>query len=174
MKIAIKKIKGFTLIELLVVLSIIGVLATLITANLNATREKARDANRKSDLRNIQTALRLFYNDYKEYPCDNGTNSNTGYRILGCGTGVCSAKAACVWGDTFAISFTNQKYMTVLPNDPQGTNPNTCNSDRCYRYQKDAADPEIYHLQACLENANDPSCTTTASWCNGCVYEVNP
>lgn len=60
--------KGFTLIELLVVVSIIGILTTLLSANLNAARERARDAQRKSDLRNIQTAIRLYYNDNAVYP----------------------------------------------------------------------------------------------------------
>lgn len=60
--------KAFTLIELLVVVSLIGILSTLVLANLNSARERARDATRKSDLRNIQTALRLYYNDNSEYP----------------------------------------------------------------------------------------------------------
>ena len=60
--------KGFTLIELLVVVSLIGVLSTLVIANLNSARERARDTHRKSDLRNIQTALRLYYNDEGGYP----------------------------------------------------------------------------------------------------------
>jgi len=60
--------KGFTLIELLVVISIIGILTTLIFANLNAARQRARDAQRKSDLKNVSTALRLYYNDNSRYP----------------------------------------------------------------------------------------------------------
>ena len=59
---------GFTLIELLVVISIIGILAVLVMANLNSARSRARDAVRKSDLKNIQTALRLYYNDNGRYP----------------------------------------------------------------------------------------------------------
>jgi len=59
---------GFTLIELLVVISIIGILATLVAANLNSARSRARDAARKSDMKNVQTALRLYYNDNGSYP----------------------------------------------------------------------------------------------------------
>lgn len=47
---------GFTLIELLIVIAIIGILATFVMLNLNAPR-KARDAQRKSDLKQYQAAL---------------------------------------------------------------------------------------------------------------------
>jgi len=60
--------KGFTLIELLVVVALIGILSTLVLANLNSARERSRDVQRKSDLRSIQTALRLYYNDKGGYP----------------------------------------------------------------------------------------------------------
>lgn len=54
--------KGFTLIELLVVISIIGILSTLIAANLNAARERARDVQRRSDLKQFQASLENFAN----------------------------------------------------------------------------------------------------------------
>lgn len=63
----IKK-KGFTLIELLVVVAIIGLLSTLSIVALNTARAKARDARRVSDIKQIQTALELYYNDVASYP----------------------------------------------------------------------------------------------------------
>lgn len=85
-------VKGFTLIELLVVVSIIGILATLITANLNAARSRSRDAVRKGDFKNIQTALRLYYNDIGSYP------------------------SSLPWGEEW--SSTNVLYMGTVPQDP--------------------------------------------------------
>jgi len=54
---------GFTLIELLVVIAIIGMLASVILASLNTARLKARDARRLSDIKEIQTALALYFDD---------------------------------------------------------------------------------------------------------------
>ncbi len=71
---------GFTLIELLVVIFILGILATLILTNLQSARQRARDAAKKSELNNLKTALRLYYNDYQKYP-----DQEFGIYLLGCG-----------------------------------------------------------------------------------------
>ena len=60
--------KGFTLIELLVVVAIIGLLATLSIVALNTARAKARDTKRVGDIKNIQTALELYYSNNGAYP----------------------------------------------------------------------------------------------------------
>jgi len=60
--------KGFTLIELLVVIAVIGILAGVILASLNSARGKARDARRKSDIRQIVTALEMYYSNTGAYP----------------------------------------------------------------------------------------------------------
>jgi general secretion pathway protein G len=59
--------RGFTLIELLVVIVIIGILATLLMANYVGVRARARDTQRKSDLRQIQSALELYRSDVGTY-----------------------------------------------------------------------------------------------------------
>ncbi len=58
-----KRQKGFTLIELLVVIAIIGLLSTLAVVALTSARAKARDAKRISDVKQVQTALELYYAD---------------------------------------------------------------------------------------------------------------
>jgi len=77
-----KKQKGFTLIELLVVIFIISLLASIVLVSLNAAREKARDANRKGNLHQIQLALQLYYDENDVYPGENWCDSSVG----SCGT----------------------------------------------------------------------------------------
>ena len=60
--------KGFTLIELLVVIAIVAIMAGLTTVMLASTRAKGRDAKRVSDIRQIQQALDIYFNDNGVYP----------------------------------------------------------------------------------------------------------
>jgi prepilin-type N-terminal cleavage/methylation domain-containing protein len=150
-----KLVWGFTLIELLVVISLIAVLTTLIAANLNAARERGRDAARKSDIRNIQTALRLYYNDKGIFPAN-----TTNYNIAGCTDGT----QACSWGSIWSIG--SVIYMSVLPKDPIST--------MSYGYQQ-TDDGEGYTLDACLENQSDDKCQIITGVCSGqCTYRVQP
>lgn len=84
--------KGFTLIELLVVIAIIGILSTLAVISLNNARTKAKDAKMVSDIKSIQTALELYYNDYNSYPATLGNSIASGTQV----------------------------YMQQVPNDPSG------------------------------------------------------
>ena len=95
-----KKQRGFTLIELLVVIAIIGLLSTLAVVALNNARQKARDARRISDVKQIQTALELFYNDENGYP-DGATSGET----VGAGTALT--------GPTSTVT-----YMSLIPTPP--------------------------------------------------------
>jgi prepilin-type N-terminal cleavage/methylation domain-containing protein len=65
-----KKYQGFTLIELLVVVAIIGLLSTLSILALNTARARARDAKRVADVKQVQTALEMYFNDVGSYPSD--------------------------------------------------------------------------------------------------------
>lgn len=96
---------GFTLIELLVVISIIGILTALLLANFVGIRERASDARLKSDAVQLKNALRLYYNDFQQYPVDSGTST-----IMGCGS---AGTTACSGGSAFSAG--TSTYMKQLP-----------------------------------------------------------
>lgn len=64
--------RAFTLVELLVVMAILGILVTLVAGGYRSAQFRGRDAQRKSDLKQVASALELYYSDYGRYP-DPGT-----------------------------------------------------------------------------------------------------
>ncbi len=113
--------KGFTLIELLVVIAIIGILSAIVFVNVNNVRKKARDARRLLDMKNIQLALELYYDDKGVYPgnTDNDCSWDAGFNG---GPGS---------GDPFIQPLKNGGYMAT-PGDPITTG--ICDGYRYYRY----------------------------------------
>jgi prepilin-type N-terminal cleavage/methylation domain-containing protein len=100
--------KGFTLIELLVVIAIIGLLSTLAVVALGSARQKARDSKRLSDLKQVQTALELYFTDNNTYPLD--TDITLG-----------SADVKCLGNEGFAAvcsSASGTVYMGMVPSEP--------------------------------------------------------
>ena len=70
-----RKAAGFTIIELLVVISIIGLLAALALVSFSGAQKQARDTQRKSDLKQYQTALENFANyNNSLFPSRTGDN----------------------------------------------------------------------------------------------------
>jgi prepilin-type N-terminal cleavage/methylation domain-containing protein len=115
--------RAFTLVELLVVIAIIGLLSTVAVVALGASRIKARDTKRLADVRQIQSALDMFYNDNNYYP-----------RYDGGGSVACSGAWALNYGaykicwDDLASKLSS--YMSKLPDDPK--NASTAND---YQYE---------------------------------------
>jgi len=122
--------KGFTLIELLVVIGIIGMLSALLVPNFMGARERARDAQRKSDLKQIQKALEMYRQDQNPPAYPTATTSRFG---------ICGGQ----FGSTTI-------YMNKIPCDPLGPTP--------YYYLPNNTNL-TYTLCACIENKADPEAT---------------
>lgn len=62
------KMAGFTLLEVMVAVAIISILSAIVYAGLGEARKKARDAQRMSDLQQLQLALRQYKDAHGTYP----------------------------------------------------------------------------------------------------------
>lgn len=122
----LKRQSGFTLLELLIVIVIIGILALIIVPGLASGPKRARDAQRKSDLRAVKNALETYYNDNNSYPPGDYPGLSA-YLVTG--------------------------YIPTLPSDPKTSNPayvytpapSSCAAGACTSFVLDAT----------LENASD-------------------
>ena len=64
---------GFTFIELMVVVAVIGILSALFMGTYPATQRRTRDAERRSDIKQYQTAMEAFANrNNGNYPTVSG------------------------------------------------------------------------------------------------------
>lgn len=73
-KFKLTQFNGFTLVELLVVISIIGLLASIALVSFTGSQKQARDAQRKSDLKQYATSLESFANQNNGlYPAESVT-----------------------------------------------------------------------------------------------------
>ena len=64
------KQSGFTLVEMITVTVIIGILASVVISVINIPRIQARsrDSKRIADIKRVQTALELYFSDFRMYP----------------------------------------------------------------------------------------------------------
>ncbi len=115
--------KAFTLVEILVAISVISILAVSSIVTLNNNRANSRDTKRLADVKQIQTALRMYYNDYKTYP------------------------TTAEWGTRLATG--SNVYLEKIPVAPQTSEGDCGDYSKSYIYESDG---ETYSIKFCLNN----------------------
>jgi prepilin-type N-terminal cleavage/methylation domain-containing protein len=132
-----KNRSAFTLIELLVVIAIIGLLATLSVLALNNARAKSRDTKRIADIKQMQTALELYFNDASAYPVS-----------VGAGGSITS------YNSSTGATTTYMQMVPTPPTPPTAITP--------YTYELITGAGASYTLEYCLEG----SVATLAAGCH--------
>lgn len=134
---------GFTLIELLVVIGIIGLLATIITINVQSAREKARCGKRRADIVSVQAPLEAYYDANKAYP-----NTSGAWWGISASYGSHDVTGSNGWIPNLAPT-----YIRRLPSDPVDDN-----GSRTYLYRSDASNYKVLS-----HNPNTDGCTLSDS-----------
>lgn len=132
---------GFTLVELLIIIAFVGLLSAFLFSSYSSVQLRTRDTQRKNDLKQIQTALELYRQDYGRYPYFSGMQAgnwltisrpgpNCPNAIYGTPTTYCYTSAICINPSTFSsiyvgLPFTSQ-YLPKVPSDPLPLNSATC------------------------------------------------
>lgn len=158
MKKASLRRQGFTLIELMIVMVIMGILAAIGVTAFMSSQTKARDSQRKGNLKAIAGALELYYNDKGSYPIGDAS----GY-ILACYSG--GATAPCDRSDTAhtTVSDGTTIYMANIPPDPT--------SSQHYYYV--STNGKQFQLYAHLQNNQDPQIITPAAAGTSCGTNID-
>lgn len=151
---------GFTLIEMIVVMVIVAVLAGIMLVNFQDARTRTRDSVRKADLRQVKSALQLYYNDSQVFPASTSTyDPDSEAEISANGstiTDACGDPAGeCDWGSSFTVGET--VYMSSLPIDPLNI------GNHQYTYLNINSDS--YLLLTFLENVADQDAAKSQAKC---------
>ena len=144
--------KGFTLIELLIVIVVIALLSTMVMVNIGRSTSRGRDARRTSDLKQMATALELYFQAKVAYPLP-GAN--------------CWDTDTTCWG---TIDTLLKPYMPLAPKDPKQSVSCVPGSADCYTYYYCRLNlgPDRFVIAANLENPlNQPMDPNTSCQTGG-------
>jgi len=111
---SISRRSGFTLIEILIVIAIISILSSVAIVGLPKIGGKGRDARRVSDMRQVQTALELYFTKNGNYPNVSDWAGLSG-ALTGAGIGINQVPADPSPSRTYdyCVSGTFDRYMMV-------------------------------------------------------------
>ena len=131
--------QGFTLMEILIAIAIIAILTAIGIVSYGSINRGARNAKRKSDIGQIQSALELYRSDFGYYPAINTSSLDDAKNL-----------------EDNADFIT---YLSIVPTDPR---------DTAYVYQAISLNQGQYYGY-CVASMLEPSDMEVDTTCSGAL-----
>ena len=108
--------KGFSLLEVLLVIVIIGILVAIVIVAINPPKQLAdtRNAQRKTDVNTIASAVNQYMLDNGSFPASITTTQ----------TEICKTGGTCTGLIDLGVLTASEKYLPAIPTDPSGSSTN--------------------------------------------------
>lgn len=118
--------RGFTIVELLIVIIVIAILAAIVIVAYNGIQDKARFAQKRTDIENLQKLIEMYAAQNGSYP---NTNNSWTYQARD--------------GNNFIPGIVPQ-FASTLPQVTDG--PTSSNTNNTYIYNSNGTDYKLMRL----------------------------
>ncbi len=139
--------KGFTLIELLIAISIVAIISGILFGTVTQLQKKGRDAQRRTDLAALQSALQQYYSDFDFYPYSGTPPPLSGAKLDLASTTSLTSSIGLLTASAPSVTKT---YLAKIPTDP--------------------VKGKFYYYAAFKSSQNSTSCNNTSG--ESCQYYV--
>lgn len=159
---------AFTIVELIIVITVIAILATLVTVGFGRVQATARDTTRIAHLSDIADAIKVY-----RLKVGNDIQAGSGCGSAGNGNGWFNYTSASYPASTLSCLI-GQNFLNTSYTDPLGCTTALSNCSGYMKYTCGTAAVPVTYLYARLEVGGDTQNLINANICSSAALALSP